>query len=93
MVIRTPGGYSCSRMSRARRIVWQNEVTRRLSGGDVNVRRYTEAAGDVTMTVPLALVALGEARIGSWNSVVVAISMFEKGNGKLRGREKQEAQR
>jgi hypothetical protein len=63
-------------MSRARRSVWQNEVTRRLSGGDVNVRRYTEVAGEVTMTVPLALVAVGEARIGSWNNVVVAILML-----------------
>lgn len=76
MVIKIPGGYSCSRISRAKRVVWQNDVTRRLSGGDVKVRRYTEAAGDVTMTVPLALVALGEARIGSWNSVVVAILML-----------------
>lgn len=38
MVITTPEGYSNSKMSRARRKVWQKEVVRRLSGGEVKVR-------------------------------------------------------
>ena len=38
VVITTPCGYENSRMSKARIMDWQKEVTRRLSGGDVNVR-------------------------------------------------------
>lgn len=38
MVITTPDGYSNSRISRARRKVWQKAVVRRLSGGEVKVR-------------------------------------------------------
>jgi hypothetical protein len=39
VVITTPGGYENSMMSRARMKAWQKAVVRRLSGGDVNVRR------------------------------------------------------
>lgn len=37
--MRTPCGWENSRISRARRKVWMKDVTSRLSGGEVNVRR------------------------------------------------------
>lgn len=40
-------------MSRAIRKDWQNVVTRRLSGGALNVRRYMPGVGDVQMNEPV----------------------------------------
>lgn len=39
MVTTTPGGYWDSIMSRARMRAWQKGVVRRLSGGELKVRR------------------------------------------------------
>ena len=39
-------------MSKARRKVWMKEVTRRLSGGEVNVKRYTFSDSSVQTNVP-----------------------------------------
>jgi len=39
VVINTPCGCENSRMSRARRKDWMKDVTRRLSGGELNDRR------------------------------------------------------
>lgn len=60
-------------MSRARIKAWQKAVVRRLSGGEVNVRRYTPGVEDVQTNVPLLLSELGEARTGTVKSRLVAI--------------------
>jgi hypothetical protein len=60
-------------ISRARRNVWQNEVTRRLSGGDVKVRRYTPGVDDVQTKEPSPVEAVADERIGRVKRVLVAI--------------------
>lgn len=59
-------------MSSARRKVWQKEVTRRLSGADVKVRRYTPGDNKVQTNDP-SPVAVGEERIGRVKRVLDAI--------------------
>lgn len=59
-------------MSSARRKVWQNDVTRRLSGGEVKVRRYTPGDDKVQTNEP-APVAVGDERIGRVKRVSVDI--------------------
>jgi hypothetical protein len=60
-------------MSRARIKAWQKAVVRRLSGGEVKVRRYTPGVVDVQTNVPLLLSKVGDVRTGTVKSVLVAI--------------------
>jgi len=62
-------------MSRARMKAWQKAVVRRLSGGEVKVKRYTLGVevDVVQMNVPLLLSEVGDVRTGTVKSVFVAI--------------------
>ena len=52
---------------------WQKAVVRRLSGGEVKVRRYTPGVVDVQTNVPLLLSEVGDVRTGTVKSVLVVI--------------------